>query len=1147
VIDALDPRERGWQAPTFSLEEDLIGLEQVRALRDAVAVTVRGVRILRVLSREALRLAGLVPSTERGLHQDLNQLLDYEHVTRDAYRLFDRLRDLGNCATHARRRITQDDAEHAYGIALRSLQWFFCDFPHGPRLPSLLAHNQPLDPLVPNATDTLNPLLPRAVADLLRMLESADLDGRRFLAALKLERPDCPVLLSPVVAAAVVETLLDLKKTEEAEAVLTAALTRFPDDVRLRQLRGLSYSRTGRLEQACECLEAIEPGDAAADETTLGILAGVYKRRADAEPARRQEWIRACQDRYDRGWRCSGETNAYLGVNAAAVALWLGMTDQSKAVARKVRDLLLVRRGGLKAGGKGLNLWDQLTLAEVHLLLGEWDLAGQGYREAAERFPRQTYALAVAREQAARHLTALNVPPEIVGDPFAENALAEVGAYFDDLEAGASDDAELKVFLLGNGRVGKTQLARALGGLGYDESEPSTHGIRLHEHSLEVPDVPRPVRLTLWDFGGQDVYHGSHALFLQGQAVFLVLWDPVLETGEYREEGLTIRNHALPYWFDYLRAFAASPGEDGRAVVEGPVLLIQSRCESKRQEQDPPCLPPRDEFPNLYPLSFSARTGRNQAALTETLQEAVAGLFARRQPPPIGKGRVEVRDRIRAMQAAPEAERVRSLPREQFQKMCDQAGVSSAEALLAFLHHCGVVFHRPGLFGDRIVLDQPWALEAIYSLFHRRADLQAEFRVRGGRFTRELLDRFVWGKVREQQGLSPFSREDQALFLGMMLECHVAFRVGDDPEGEYAAPELLPAWSERHEVRFRHLLRQPPDASVTLRYDFWHEGIARTFLARLGAKAGQLAEYWKYGCWFHDATTQSEALIRCEQTPTADRPGAGQTSIRAWGPQARELARALAEVVYRLPIGQRPCPDPADRLDEPPAAQAPTSADALSREAGTPDNVKALPGPDPLGRLQPDHRPRTVFISYAHGPDAGALVRELVGVLRDNKTEVIWDEESLAQGESISEFVASVKTVPVLLAVLSARYPRSAYCVSELFAFFEACRCDPREFAARTLPLVLDDARIDSDLERAAHAEHWAQELARRESAAAKFQLDARQYALCQHAQTWKGQIANVLYVLADRKGSRGGAAIRAGGFESVLAALEGLYRCRGQ
>jgi hypothetical protein len=63
---------------------------------------------------------------------------------------------------------------------------------------------------------------------------------------------------------------------------------------------------------------------------------------------------------------------------------------------------------------------------------------------------------------------------------------------------------------------------------------------------------------------------------------------------------------------------------------------------------------------------------------------------------------------------------LRLIERSEFEHICDEVGgVSDSDALLDFLHHTGVVFHRPGVFGDRI-LDQNWALEAVYSIFHRK-------------------------------------------------------------------------------------------------------------------------------------------------------------------------------------------------------------------------------------------------------------------------------------------------------------------------------------------------------------------------------------------------------------------------------------------
>src|SRR4029077_4759267 len=136
----------------------------------------------------------------------------------------------------------------------------------------------------------------------------------------------------------------------------------------------------------------------------------------------------------------------------------------------------------------------------------------------------------------------------------------------------------------------------------------------------------------------------------------------------------------------------------------------------------------------------------------------------------------------------PAQRQYRLLERAEFDSICDEVGgVSDKRALLDFLHHNGVVFYRPGLFSDRIVLDQNWALEAIYAIFDRKKILPL---LRGyGRFSRADLEALIW---------SGHTSEDQNVCLGMMEGCGICFRVRELPnrEWEYIAPELLPEWSD---------------------------------------------------------------------------------------------------------------------------------------------------------------------------------------------------------------------------------------------------------------------------------------------------------------------------------------------------------------
>jgi GTPase SAR1 family protein len=59
--------------------------------------------------------------------------------------------------------------------------------------------------------------------------------------------------------------------------------------------------------------------------------------------------------------------------------------------------------------------------------------------------------------------------------------------------------------VVGNGRVGKTQLCRRLRGLSYDPGLPSTHGIVVESFDLPRGDRPDFAKVHIWDFGGQDI------------------------------------------------------------------------------------------------------------------------------------------------------------------------------------------------------------------------------------------------------------------------------------------------------------------------------------------------------------------------------------------------------------------------------------------------------------------------------------------------------------------------------------------------------------------------------------------------------------------------------------------------------------------
>jgi internalin A len=139
----------------------------------------------------------------------------------------------------------------------------------------------------------------------------------------------------------------------------------------------------------------------------------------------------------------------------------------------------------------------------------------------------------------------------------------------------------------------------------------------------------------------------------------------------------------------------------------------------------------------------------------------------------------------------------------------------------------GVIFYRPGLFQNQIILDQNWAMKAIYALFDRK---KIQPLLRGyGRFSRTDLEALIW---------SGYTVEEQKVFLGMMESCGICFKLRkfSDDEWEYIAPDLLPEWSDAQEQLLGRLRDEPPTSERSARYAFLHDGILRNYLSKLGQR-----------------------------------------------------------------------------------------------------------------------------------------------------------------------------------------------------------------------------------------------------------------------------------------------------------------------
>jgi internalin A len=612
--------------------------------------------------------------------------------------------------------------------------------------------------------------------------------------------------------------------------------------------------------------------------------------------------------------------------------------------------------------------------------------------------------------------------------------------------------------------VGKTQICRRLRGERYDRDEPSTHGIRVTSASLQGGEAP--ARLNIWDFGGQDLYHGTHALFLRTSAVFLLTWARETENAlahEYR--GVRFQNQPLTYWLAYVRHLAGTAN---------PVLIVQTRCD---RPQDEALTPPvsdadMDGFEHRVSLHYSALNDRKREGLDGALREAVDWLRERHGVAEIGIGRMQVLRDLQAMRDADaavsgERRQYRTITQENFRHLCDKAGnVSSPDELLRFLHNAGILFYRKGLFQDRIVLDQGWALDAIYAVFDRDRCWRELKRLRG-RFTRPLLELLVWIE---------HSIAEQLLFLDMMCSCGICFihRRGPRNENdatEYIAPDLLPERSEVQDELDAMWDAEQPFETEEFEFEMLHPGLVRGLICEIGSEAGIAALYWRGGVCVYETTTRSHALIDQQDMPDGWH---GRIRVRTQGGQSRLLLDRLAAWIDgRSGHGGLRTARIGDR-----GLLGPIAA-AAERDAGKPDDDNKLPGifgPAPVAATE-------YFVSYAWGDDTSPEAREREAVVERLRTEakardrnIIRDKTTLRMGDRITAFMRRIGTGDRVFVILSEKYLRSPYCMFELCEIWRYSRGDEADFRRRVRIYALPDAKARRTIERIRLALDWKRE-----------------------------------------------------------------------
>jgi internalin A len=660
-----------------------------------------------------------------------------------------------------------------------------------------------------------------------------------------------------------------------------------------------------------------------------------------------------------------------------------------------------------------------------------------------------------------------NFPQHLCGEDFAENVVDLVRQHERSvITQGRDEDRECKLLVVGNGAAGKTSLVCWFLERPHPEKHDPTHAIHIEEWNTPIrltgDEEKSAVRINVWDFAGQELYHETHRLFYQSGAVYLVLWDPweSKRPASPARKGPPDKKRPLQYWIDQI--VSADPS--------APILIVRSKADlNDDPDPDWKSLLPNYEAIDKHQIDFvklsvtdSTWTGREaRAKLLNWLGGAVKKVLGRPRKRAVGKGRKAVKNEVRAWQAENEetvkaneaAEASGNLLRQELpypfvtreffdtrvREHC--AGSPDAEdttPVLKWLHRTGVVFwDERGRFGDRILVDQRWAIQGIYTLLNceRTWDKLALTR---GKFTPTELAEWVWNDA----GYEP---DHQRLFLRFMESCGLCFQLLKEEEtvsrqAVYVALEALPEKDSASEDDLRDLYRQAklapqPVARAQVEDHLLHNGVAKALLNRIGSFWRRSAVLWKWGAAFvsGDPGVRAGAEVTWQESNGSRSEFGGRLEVAVCGPDGPGFLERILQSIHDLPR----FPSGAEFL-----------LDEESRSRALADRLLVTRPPrQRLEGINSDHPPQTtamkryLSISLATGSGTRPNERRFQDLVAEKlREQAAAAEYRLLQypynledpAKTTTDRMQEIALGDLVLIFLSEPYLRNAFCLSEL-------------------------------------------------------------------------------------------------------------------
>lgn len=606
---------------------------------------------------------------------------------------------------------------------------------------------------------------------------------------------------------------------------------------------------------------------------------------------------------------------------------------------------------------------------------------------------------------------------------------------------------EAKLLIVGEPGAGKTTLAHKLLDASYplDAAQSSTEGIDILRWQFPTTLRPkdggpsrsltRTFRVSIWDFGGQEIYHSTHQFFLTRRSVYLLVADSRKEDTDFQ------------YWLNIVELLSD----------RSPLVIVKNEKQDRRRDIDDSGL--RGRFKSLREvIAVNFEGNRGLEDLSSRIKQHLEAL------PHIGEALPVTWKRVRE---ALEQDPRNYISAEEYLRICEVNGftrLGDKLQLSGYLHDLGICLHFQDdhVLKNTVILKPKWGTDAVYRVLDDASVIDQR-----GRFSRAKLD-LIW------------SENEYASMRDELLHLMVRFQLCYQLENSdvYVAPQLLTP--ERPSYAWTY----PKSLTLKYRYDFMPKGIFTRLIVALNHLIVDQSLVWRTGAVLERDGT------RCEVIEDNSRR---EIRVRAAGRYPRELIAIVDFELGRIHGSFQhfkcetwvPCQCSSCNLSVEPQlypfevlrrfardeksiqchasyelVDARELVDAVFSDVGN----RAITQSTMEERVESNRENATessrrssaeVFVSYGWTDESNALVDELSAAFETRGVSLIRDKDEMKYKDSLRRFMRRIGRGNAIVVVLSRKYLESPNCMFELAEI-----ADRPDFRDRVFPIILPDARV---------------------------------------------------------------------------------------